>query len=330
MAHLYVGPGTRRGTRPHDIWDDYVGDMLVKLRVSKKGEDWSHEPFVDAKELGHQMIDAYLDRYGRRPDLNWHVIEPEMIGFVLIPRPGTKTPMVQYAFTYDVVFRDEDKNGSLWLGEHKTAKQISTRHLELDDQGGSYWATATHRLRAAGMISKNETLRGILYNFVRKAPPDERELAEDGLAHNKPTKQHYIDAFTEEGIDEDEWRSGRGVVGLPKLGEIADDYGLEVLGDVSKNQPVDNFKRQVVLRTRGEVRTQIAKIQDEFVVMEKFRSGELPIIKNPTKDCSWDCAFYDMCLLHERGDDWEEYRDAVMVKGDPYEPYRKTAASIEE
>ena len=320
MAHHYGPLGTKRGKDPHKVWKDYVNDELVRIRINAKGESYEHEQYIDAETLGHLMIDAYLERY--KGDPSWHVIQAERVGFVLIPRPGSKEPMLQYAVTYDLVYRDEEKNGWILLGEHKTAKQISINHLDMDPQAGSYFAIATHDLRAAGKIGPKESLKGITYNFVRKAPPDDRELGPDGLAHNKPNKENYLEAFDEAGIDADEYSSGRGIANLKKLEEIASDYGLTVWGAVSKNQPVDNFKRHFVARTRHEVRSQITAIQNDYLSMEAYRTGQLPLIKNQTKDCHWDCTFKDICLLHERGGDWEELRDALYVHGDPYEPYR--------
>jgi hypothetical protein len=321
MAHHYGPLGTKRGKDPHKVWKDYVNDKLVKIRVNAKGESYEHEQYMDAETLGHQMIDGYLEKY--QGDPSWHIIQAERIGFVLIPsRQDKNRALVQYAVTYDAVYRDLNTD-KIWLAEHKTAASISTNHLDLDPQAGSYFAIATHDLRASGKIGKRETLKGIMYNFAKKSPPDDRELGPDGLTHNKPNKENYLAVFREYGVDPEEYASGRGIANLKKLAEIANDYGLEVLGDVSAKQPTDNFKRHPVFRTRHEVTSQIQAIQNDYEVMDEYKKGNLPITKNQTKDCSWDCSFYQMCLLHERGSDWEEFREALYVKGDPYEPYNE-------
>jgi hypothetical protein len=59
--------------------------------------------------------------------------------------------------------------------------------------------------------------------------------------------------------------------------------------------------------------------------MNAMRRGELPVYKNPTMDCSWDCAFFQMCELHEQGPGWEDFRDAVFTTQDPYADHRKSA-----
>jgi len=102
-------------------------------------------------------------------------------------------------------------------------------------------------------------------------------------------------------------------------------------GSVSKVQPKPRFFRpDPVRRTKREQATQIRRIADELLALERFRTGELRITKTPTRDCHWDCAFFQMCQLHEMGGpDWTEYRDAVYLVEDPYSRYklRKSASS---
>ena len=71
------------------------------------------------------------------------------------------------------------------LLEHKTAAQISTVHLPLDNQAGSYFAVATIVLRHDGIIGEKDTIDGILYNFLRKSKPDPRKRNERGAYLNK-------------------------------------------------------------------------------------------------------------------------------------------------
>lgn len=97
-----------------------------------------------------------------------------------------------------------------------------------------------------------------------------------------------------------------------------DGLALNKNGSVSLRQPTPNFLREPVWRTRAERRKQIIKIQNEALQMEAIRNGTLPITKNPTKDCKWDCPFFEMCELHESGGDWKDFRDAGYARSDPY------------
>ena len=97
-------------------------------------------------------------------------------------------------------------------------------------------------------------------------------------------------------------------------------------GSVSKVQPAQLFYRENVYRTRKERQTQIRRIQAEATVMAAQVAGTMPLWKNPTKDCSFDCSLREMCELHEQQVDWEEYRDAAFTVIDPYADHHKSAA----
>ena len=101
-------------------------------------------------------------------------------------------------------------------------------------------------------------------------------------------------------------------------------------GSISKNQPKPLFERVPVYRTPGERDTQLRRIADELKVMQAFRGQErLPLIKNPTRDCSWDCSFYKMCQLNEQGEDgdWQAFRESAYSRRDPYADHRENRKS---
>lgn len=97
-------------------------------------------------------------------------------------------------------------------------------------------------------------------------------------------------------------------------------------GSISKQQPAPLFYREPVYRTRGERINVMHAIASELEHIRAYKEGELPLTKNHTEDCSWDCSFYNMCLLHDQNADWEEFRDAMFQIKDPYRlAYRKAA-----
>ena len=320
LQHRYSKPGLARGRNVLQVWRDYAGETEAVIYGDNYAND--RDDFFDARELGEHMLGAYLDTYGM--DERWHVISAEQTFEIPIPHP-VKThngeTMVLYNGTFDLVAMDleaeaRDNVKSLWVWDHKTAKAIMTNHLALDDQAGSYWAVAGDVLAAQGLVEPGMKLDGILYNFLRKARTDERPVDADGLATNKPTKQHYVDALPGATMKMTE----------KELEAAAEAAGITVLGEVSKTQPKPNFHREVVWRTAKERRTQIERIQREYLQMDAFKRGLLPIIKTPTKDCSWDCAFFDMCQLQDQRDDWTSYRDQTYDQVDPYTDHRKSAA----
>lgn len=333
LALWYCGPGLKRGPHPAETFERLAAEEIRFIKTEQRGKldgltSWIEEKLIPASVLGESLMADYVQHWGR--DDSWHVIQPEHSGQLDVFAADRKTRMAIYAFTYDLVFRDL-MDDSIWLGEHKSAKAIRTDHLPLDDQGGSYWAVAPIELRDAGLIGPKEKLTGIMYNFVRKALADDRPRNTDGHYCNKPTKTDYVNAFIAAGINFVEQsgpKSGPIATEKAKLAdlEVAARFGsVPVFGEVSKLQPKSRFVREAVYRSPAERESQVRRIQDEALWLNEMRTGALPIIKNPTMDCSW-CPYHYMCLLDERGDGAavKEYREAMFKVEDPYADHRKS------
>jgi hypothetical protein len=294
------------------------------IRVAVQREEIIESEWVEAIELGRIMLEGYLEEYGE--DEQWDFIATEKTGRVIIPSIGN-SERVLYVYTYDGVYRDLS-DGDIKLLETKTAAAISTGHLSLDDQAGSYWATASAELRKAGTLGSNGRISGITYNFLRKALPDDRPRHPvTGERCNKPTKQHYIDGLTQAGVNVA--KSAK----LEELEQMAEDAELTVYGEVSKSQPTPNFLRHFVTRTTRERNTQIRRIADESQHMAAIRNGTLPITKTPRATghdaCRYGCEFFQMCELQEAGADWEQYKEHMYRVRDPYEGYEIKSAHTE-
>lgn len=325
LAYWYL-PGLNRGPHPAETFNNFIDGERTML-VTNEDEE---QEYFDARELGTGMLEHYVDTYGK--DDSWDVIATEHAGKIVLPRPEMKifgrtrprlARWLTYHFTWDGIFRDLT-DGQLYLMEHKTAAAIDTNHLPLDNQAGSYWAIASRSLAKQGIIGENEDIVGIRYNFLRKALKDTRPQDEDGLYHNQPQKAHYAAALT--GVDG--WSEAELMkMKLDELEGVAAAHGMAVLGDISKSQPPAYFHREDVYRTRAERVTQIARIQDEALFSEAYRSGSLPITKRPSKDCSW-CPFRRMCELDEQGDQdaVEAFKEAMFHTESPYEVYRIKSA----
>lgn len=171
LAEWY-GKGKRRGRHPAKVFAEWCGDKIREIRaaMSERDSDWYDEPkYEDAYELGVAMLNHYVETYGKDPE--WHVIATEQSFQVKVQRAGK--PIAIFASTFDGVIRDES-DGEIYLMEHKTASQIQLPYLELDDQAGVYWAVAQAVLRAKGVLKADESIAGIVYNFLRKSKPDPR------------------------------------------------------------------------------------------------------------------------------------------------------------
>lgn len=333
LAEWYQ-PGLKRGAHPVETFENVLDGERVMLVTSEDEE----KEYVDARTLGIDMLTRYVELYGE--DSNMFFIATERKGAVVLPRPemqiyGRKRPKVDkwltYHFTWDGVFRDLE-DGQIYLAEHKTAAAISTLHLPLDDQAGSYWAVADVELHKDGTLKRNEGIVGIRYNFLRKALQDLRPRNADGYYTNNPVKADYIDAlynfYGEDNSPEemDAWEIDLPKMSLVKLQELAGVQNLVVLGATSKSQPPAYFLRENVYRTRAERATQIDRIQKEGLFSEAYREGFLPITKAPSRDCSW-CKFSRMCELDEQGDQAavEDFKETMFHVEDPYLVYQKSA-----
>lgn len=319
LAEWYK-PGTERGVHPAKTFVDVIEQDKVG-RFDPTSEEDERE-YAASMELGVDMLNRYVDEFGE--DENWEVIQPEMTFQVWFPNPRTgEKKWLRYVGTIDAVVRyiGPTENfigyGDIFLVEHKTAASINTQHLPLDDQAGSYWAIAPIVLRARGLLKQDEEISGILYNFLRKAKNDDRPQNEEGLFCNKPVKQNYLDQLTAAGVEVS------AKMKLDELHDISVNHGINILGEVSKMQPPPYFERIPVVRNRSERKRQLQRIVDEALHVEDARQRRplLPIVKNPTKDCSWDCEFFRMCQLHEANEDWQGYRDVTFQEWNPYEAH---------
>lgn len=98
-------------------------------------------------------------------------------------------------------------------------------------------------------------------------------------------------------------------------------------GSVSKKQPARYFHRERIERTAAERNQQIRRIGLEALHMKAVRAGKLPIIKNPRRECRWDCAFFDLCNVEESDGDIDFMKQQMFRQEDPYAEYKDAALS---
>lgn len=319
LAEWYI-PGLERGTHPVETWKKFCDEEYVNIKTIRDDEE---AEWIDALALGTAMLNNYVDTYGNDDD--WEIIAPEQRFSAIIPDPETGEPIVNYVGTFDGVLRQKT-TGYLYLMDHKTAAVIKTNHLFNDEQAGSYLTVAEHSLRAQGLIGKKEKIRGILYNFLRKAVPnDDRPRNPDGLFTNKPTKAHYAKQLEAQFGEVDE-ESGLAWMKLSLAGlqKIASDEGIEVYGEVSKNQGTPIFHREIVNRTKAEKKRMIKRIGEEAQVMKLVRDGDIPTLKSPGEHCAW-CDFKDLCAIDEQDGDTDDFIKYTFKHVDPYLDHRDGA-----
>lgn len=319
LAHYY-GPGKKRRKDFIDVWRQYADEEAEYVRVNIGGLD--EDVWMEARTLGEVMLTGYVKEY--QHDRHWDVIATEQSFEVSIPYLDGSGHFILNG-TFDGVYRDKN-DGKIKLMEHKTAATISTGHLPMDNQAGTYWMVAQTVGRDQGWLGPKENISEITYNFLRKGLPDERPKDDRGYATNKPTKKHYIEALV--GVDG--WTeadlTARGMT-LEKLESIAAANYMVVLGDRSKVQPAKLFERHPVRKTPAQRRKQLERMQDDMEVMRLYVDGRLRVTKHAGRDTCPFCPFKEMCELHETGADWEEFKRALYRRADPYADHRKSAAS---
>lgn len=322
LAEYYI-PGTKRGPHPAETFARLAKDQVAAVRTTNYTNDENVSKWEDFQKLGTILMEKYVDHY--QGDPHWDVLDPERRFDVVIPDVRYKPlrsekgkrgyrPMVTLVGTFDLCYRDLN-DGKVKMVDHKTASQLTTHHLTLDEQASTYIAVATTALRHQGLIGPKEAVVGMEYNFVHKVKP-----------YKEPLKGHYVAAlkrFT--GYDDDDNGKAWDKYLVKDLKGLCEDNDIEVVGEPTD---VPLFMRHFVARTFKERQRQIVRISEEARVMGMVRDGTLPLLKTPQRDCNW-CTFFDMCEIDESGDEdaLNYFVETTMKKHDPYHDHREGAVN---
>jgi hypothetical protein len=178
----------------------------------------------------------------------------------------------------------QDRSGGAWLMENKTAATINTEHLVIDDQARPYGAMAERALRNAGVISGKQMLKGIMYNYLRKGLPDERETNAAGKALNKNgsvSKRQSKPLFVRHPV---------------------------TLTRASKFIALKRLQAEVI-----EITTLTKSIREQGKAFDM-----LTLKKTPHKSCVRFCDYFTMCVLQEQGGDIRQMERSMFKREDPY------------
>jgi hypothetical protein len=179
LAEWYQ-PGLRRGVRPATTFNKWVGKETHELIAAGK-DKFGETEYEDARVLGVSMLQGYIEKYGKDESLETIAVE-QPFQIDILDEDGNY--VCTAVGTLDGVTYD-NLDGFIYLWEHKTAAQISTAFLSLDDQAGTYFAVSSIVLREQGLLAKDERIAGVLYNYLRKGKPDDRPKDERGHYLNK-------------------------------------------------------------------------------------------------------------------------------------------------
>lgn len=316
LAQWYI-PGRKRGRHPAEAFLE-IYDADAEANGGIGFEQWDEDDQkIDARELGWAMLTGYVEKWGE--DKHYEVLQPEM-GFQIDVYDKRGRYLCTLVGTSDGPVRNLN-TGRIEILEHKTAKRLEVIRVMsgYGEQGMNYIWGLTMWLRHLGLMGPEERIDLVRFNVLRKGMPDVRPRNADGHALNKPKKDALV-AQCE-------------VLGLPAKGTIEDlTYRLEqagvdvpLLGEPSARQPTPLHERQEFPIESEQLETFERRLRMDAYEMKLVREGKLPINKNPTKDCSWDCPFVDACEIHEMGGDYEGVLEFDFKPWNPYEEHELEA-----
>ena len=309
-------PGVKRGVHPAKTFD-----KIFKANREAYSQWDEEDNKIDAYDLGMSMLEDYVDTYGT--DDHIKIIQPEQVITIdVMDRQGNYicTWVGQVDAMYEDLLRSTRSVPAIGALEHKTAKSVKEELSVISgygEQGLSYyWAMDLHA-HHNGLLPPDVHITHVKFNWLKKCLADNRPRNAQGHALNKPTKPALIAA-----CDVRQLEVPRGAT-MAMLTDLLADAGVhvELLGEPSARQSGPRFHRFDLIFRGNELQSINKRIRAEAWEMAQAKAGKLPIYKNPTKDCDWDCEFKEVCELHEMGQDWELMMDLEFSEWNPYEEH---------
>jgi hypothetical protein len=315
-------PGVKRGPHPADTFVE-----LYEQAIEETGEFGQYDEDgerVNARELGIAMCKGYVEFWGDEKD--WESLVPEMpFAIDIVDEHGNY--IVTLVGSMDSVLRHR-KTKKIKIEDYKTAKSIDMKlrpNSGYGEQGMTYWWAATITLRHEGILKPKQQIDILEFDWLRKGLPDTRPVNEKGLHLNLPSKDNLLDACNENLIYVPKRATKETLIAaLSSAGWT--DGEIASLGEVSKVQPGPLFHRTPFVFGPNNLTNIAKRIRMEAQEMAMVRRGELEVFTNPTKDCSWDCAFVEPCEMKEMGGAW---KDMLALEFGTWEPYAHAEGALD-
>lgn len=259
--------------------------MAIEAAVREGASEDQLDKAEELQALAFAMAEAYQAHYGT--DSGVRVISAELPLEFSFPTVYNLSSGHYNSEGYQIVHRLKpdlvyvDLNDDVWLMEHKTAASIRIEHLVIDDQARPYGAMAARALEQLGLL-RGRRFKGIMYNFMRKALPDERETNEKGQYLNK-----------------------NGTVSKRQPPPMFMRHPVILTKDA----------RRITLE---RIRRETTEIVDVTRLLRSKRLDPLDLPKTPHRSCPRFCDYFTMCHMQENGVDTTAFRKAQYVRRDPY------------
>lgn len=277
---VWYGPGLKRNG---DLAEHFsiIADASYEIARRNKAPEYVLEKAEQLIALGIAMLEAYQKHYGRDDGVRMLATEiPLEFTFAQELIGGKWRPIAVHKLKPDGVFLDP--NDDVWLLETKTAATVRTEHLTLDDQARPYGAMSERALRKLGVIKNGQAFKGIMYNFLRKGLPDERQTNAQGKYLNKNgsiSKKQPPPLFV--------------------------------------RHPV-TMTRAAKVKTLQRIQAETIEITE---LTKDLRSGKVnpdSLQKTPHTSCARTCDFFAMCVVEEEGGNARFMEQRLFIRRDPY------------
>jgi hypothetical protein len=234
------------------------------LILEEAREDMGNLPSEAAR-----LMKSYVRRY-REEDKAFTILDSELDETMTLPNG------LEFRFIIDLVV--EEKDGGLWLWDHKNLKKFMDPDFMLID------AQLTRYFWCAERIYERE-FRGVLFNEIRTKAPTVPALLQSGRLTEKQSQD--TDYFTY-------------LRAIKKLGQDPADYA-DTLRRL-RAQPDRFFRRTRLPRDRPVTRQMMQElVMTAREIQRAEKSGSFP--RTPEKACTWDCEFLEPCMVQLQGGD---------------------------
>lgn len=241
--------------------------------IPPDAQDKAEELFT----LGSAVSGAYDRHYGDDPDVR--AIGAEIPLELDITTEEGKV-VAKHRLKPDLLYRDQSDD--IWLLENKTAKQIRLDHLVIDDQARGYAAMSEIALRRQGYLKRNENVKGVMYNFLRKIMPDERPQDTQGRYLNKDgsiSKKQPLPIFVRHPI---------------------------VLSNRAKWKALEHIRIEAMIITGTTLALRAKEVSPDRLQ------------KTPHSSCPSLCPFFTMCVVEEQGGNYKAMQRDLFKRENPY------------
>lgn len=273
-----------RGSWIHECLESLYkhGDWTIGYKKYKQ-EVWDklfEEEKIEFGELDKD-IKTIMERYIKYYE-DWHK-DIEVIGVEVPFQVRVPNLPINLTGKIDLIYRD---SMGIWALDHKTMKTMPSEEFRMNDTQLTLYYYILNRLSSKLKFNKNDIV-GVSYNYIRSKVPTVPSLLKNGELSKRKNIDTDYDTYYKAIIDN---------------GLNPDDY-MDMLNYLKNN--INSFFIRVNL---PKSHTLISEILKDFIysgchMKQALDNPNYRYVRNITKDCSWDCAYYNLCYTELNGGD---------------------------